>query len=124
MLRKLKTASLGLTTVGTTLALMTGAALAQQVAVITPYLAQPGTQFYVEAFEAAADEAGWDVNVIDTQNDVAAVISTAAPMLSPNRYSGKPGCRARISRAAVRASSCIACMPAHRPGRGAAPKPR
>jgi len=43
--------------------------------VITPYLAQPGTQFYVEGFEAAAAEKGWDVNVIDTAGDVAAVIS-------------------------------------------------
>jgi ribose transport system substrate-binding protein len=52
-----------------------GSALAAKVAVITPYLAQPGTQFYVEAFQAVAKEKGWDVNVIDTQNDVAAVIS-------------------------------------------------
>ena len=31
-----------------------GAALAagEKIAVITPYLSQPGTQFYVEAFEA------------------------------------------------------------------------
>ncbi|RYE84402.1 MAG: sugar ABC transporter substrate-binding protein [Hyphomicrobiales bacterium] len=50
-------------------------AWAQKVAVITPYLAQPGTQFYVEAFQAVAKEKGWDVNVIDTQGDVAAVIS-------------------------------------------------
>jgi ribose transport system substrate-binding protein len=53
-----------------------GAAMAQsKVAVITPYLAQPGTQFYVEAFQAVAKEKGWDVNVIDTSGDVAAVIS-------------------------------------------------
>ena len=52
-----------------------GAALAETVAVITPYLAQPGTQFYVEGFEAAAADKGWDVNVIDTGGDVAAVIS-------------------------------------------------
>jgi ribose transport system substrate-binding protein len=50
-------------------------AFAQKVAVITPYLAQPGSQFMVEGFEAAAKERGWEVNVIDTQNDVAAVIS-------------------------------------------------
>jgi hypothetical protein len=49
--------------------------LAQEVAVITPYLAQPGTQFYVEGFEARAAELGWTVNVIDTAGDVAAVIS-------------------------------------------------
>ncbi|HVY50862.1 MAG TPA: substrate-binding domain-containing protein [Devosia sp.] len=52
-----------------------GSALAARVAVITPYLAQPGTQFYVEAFQAVAKDKGWDVNVIDTQGDVAAVIS-------------------------------------------------
>ncbi|MEO0385417.1 MAG: substrate-binding domain-containing protein [Pseudomonadota bacterium] len=48
---------------------------AQDVAVITPYLAQPGTQFYVDGFSARADELGWDLNVIDTAGDVAAVIS-------------------------------------------------
>ncbi len=48
---------------------------ASKVTVITPYLAQPGTQFYVEGFENAAKSRDWDVNVIDTQGDVAAVIS-------------------------------------------------
>lgn len=57
------------------LALTAGAALAQNVAVITPYLAQPGTQAYVEGFEAAAETRGWDVNVVDTAGDVAAAIS-------------------------------------------------
>jgi ribose transport system substrate-binding protein len=57
------------------LALSATAALAETVAVITPYLAQPGTQFYVEAFEARAAELGWEVNVIDTAGDVAAVIA-------------------------------------------------
>jgi ribose transport system substrate-binding protein len=53
-----------------------GAALAQsKVAVVTPYMAQPGTQAYVEAFQAVAKDKGWDVNVIDTAGDVAAVIS-------------------------------------------------
>lgn len=53
-----------------------GASLAQtNVAVVTPYLAQPGTQFMVEAFEAAGQAQGWTVNVIDTSGDVAAVIS-------------------------------------------------
>lgn len=58
-------------------ALGAGAAMAagEKIAVITPYLSQPGTQFYVEAFEARAKELGWEVNVIDTQGDVAAVIS-------------------------------------------------
>jgi len=50
-------------------------AFAEKVVVITPYLAQPGTQFYVEAFQARAAELGWEVNVIDTAGDVAAVIS-------------------------------------------------
>jgi len=35
-----------------------------KIAVITPYLAQPGTQFYVEGFQAAAKAKGWDVNVM------------------------------------------------------------
>ena len=53
-----------------------GAALAAtKVAVVTPYLAQPGTQFYVEAFQDQAKANGWDVNVIDTKGDVAAAIS-------------------------------------------------
>ncbi len=77
----LKAASLGLATAAA-FALMAGAAAAQKVAVITPYLAQPGTQFYVEAFEAAASEKGWEVNVIDTQNDVAAVISRIEDMVN------------------------------------------
>jgi ribose transport system substrate-binding protein len=60
---------------GMALAALTGGAAAAEVAVITPYLAQPGTQFYVEGFEAKAKELGLDVNVIDTGGDVAAVIS-------------------------------------------------
>lgn len=59
-----------------------GAALAQDVAVITPYLAQPGTQFYVEAFQATAKEKGWTVNVIDTAGDVAAVVSRIEDMVN------------------------------------------
>lgn len=61
------------------------AALAQsKIAVITPYLAQPGTQFYVEAFEAAAEGKDWEVNVIDTAGDVAAVISRIEDMVIQN----------------------------------------
>ena len=56
------------------LALPGVAAATSTVAVITPYLAQPGTQFYVEGFERAAEERGWTVDVIDTAGDVAAVI--------------------------------------------------
>lgn len=69
--RKWKTAALALT-----LLAATGAqALAEKVVVITPFLAQPGTQFYVEGFTKAAEENNWDLNVIDTAGDVAAVIS-------------------------------------------------
>ena len=58
------------------LVLMSGAALAaEKIAVITPYLSQPGTQFYVEAFQAKAKEFGWDVNVVDTKGDVAAAVA-------------------------------------------------
>jgi ribose transport system substrate-binding protein len=45
------------------------------VAVVTPYLAQPGTQFMVEAFQAFGKEKGWTVNVIDTAGDVSAAVS-------------------------------------------------
>ncbi|MFK7857799.1 MAG: substrate-binding domain-containing protein [Granulosicoccus sp.] len=57
------------------LALTASAAWAKTVAVITPYLAQPGTQAAVEGFETSARDQGWGVNVIDTAGDVAAVIS-------------------------------------------------
>lgn len=50
------------------------ASAAERIVVITPYLAQPGTQFYVEGFEAAAEGRDWDVDVVDTAGDVAAVI--------------------------------------------------
>ena len=54
--------------------LLTGAAFAQDepptIAVLTPYLAQPGTQFMVEAFQVAAEERGWTVNVIDTAGSI------------------------------------------------------
>ncbi|MEM7694138.1 MAG: substrate-binding domain-containing protein [Pseudomonadota bacterium] len=71
-----------LTAVAATLA--AGAALAQDVTVVTPYLAQPGTQMYLEGFEAEAEKAGWDVNVIDTAGDVAAVISRIEDAVTQN----------------------------------------
>ncbi len=61
-----------------------GTMAASKIAVITPYLAQPGTQFYVEAFQAAAQGKDWDVNVIDTAGDVAAVISRIEDMVAQN----------------------------------------
>jgi ribose transport system substrate-binding protein len=68
-----------------TTAMGTGAALAQaKVAIVTPYMAQPGTQFYVEAFQAVAAENDWDVNVIDTAGDVAAVISRIEDLVVQN----------------------------------------
>lgn len=45
------------------------------VAVVTPYMTQPGTQFMVEAFQAYGKEKGWTVNVIDTAGDTAAAVS-------------------------------------------------
>lgn len=45
------------------------------VAVLTPFLAQPGTQLMVENFEAAAAEKGWSVQVIDTNEDIGALVS-------------------------------------------------
>lgn len=64
--------------------LLASSAWAETVAVITPYLSQPGTQAYVEGFEAAAAERGWDVNVIDTAGDVAAVISRLEDSVTQN----------------------------------------
>ncbi len=65
----------GLATLALATLTLAPAAFAEKVAVITPYLAQPGTQFYVEAFQGRAAELGWEVNVIDTAGDVAAVIA-------------------------------------------------
>ena len=66
------------------LGLLASNAWAETVTVITPYLSQPGTQAYVEGFEAAAAEKGWDVNVIDTAGDVAAVISRLEDSVTQN----------------------------------------
>lgn len=69
----------------TTSAFGTGAALAQaKVAIVTPYMAQPGTQFYVEAFQDVAADRDWEVNVIDTAGDVAAVISRIEDLVVQN----------------------------------------
>lgn len=59
-------------------------AFAETVAVITPYLAQPGTQAAIEGFESAASEKGWDVNVIDTAGDIAAAISRIEDSITQN----------------------------------------
>lgn len=60
------------------------AAQAQSVTVVTPYLAQPGTQMYLEGFEAEAEAKGWDVNVVDTAGDVAAVIARIEDAVTQN----------------------------------------
>lgn len=64
--------------------LCAGAAVAQDVTVITPYLAQPGTQAAIEGFQAGATEKGWQVNVVDTAGDVAAVISRIEDAVTQN----------------------------------------
>lgn len=60
------------------------AALAQNVTVVTPYLAQPGTQAIIEGFSAEAERLGWTPNVIDTAGDVAAVISRIEDAVATN----------------------------------------
>lgn len=59
-------------------------ALAQNVTVVTPYLAQPGTQMFVEGFKAEADGMGWNANIVDTAGDVAAVISRIEDAVTQN----------------------------------------
>ena len=64
------------TLLGLALVSVTGtAALAQNVTVVTPYLAQPGTQMYLDGFEAVAEGHGWSLNIVDTAGDIASVIS-------------------------------------------------
>jgi ribose transport system substrate-binding protein len=53
----------------------TAALAADKITIVTPYLAQPGTQYYVEAFQEVATENGWAVNVVDSKGDIAGVIS-------------------------------------------------
>lgn len=66
------------------LALSVTASFAETVAVITPYLAQPGTQAYIEGFKIAAEKNNWDVNVVDTAGDVAAAISRIEDAVTQN----------------------------------------
>lgn len=60
----------------------TQASASVTIAVVTPYLAQPGTQFEVEAFQKAAEANGWTVNVIDTAGDMAAVNSRVQDVIT------------------------------------------
>jgi ribose transport system substrate-binding protein len=48
---------------------------AAKITIVTPYMAEPGTQYYVEAFQDVAKANGWTVNVVDTKGDIAGVIS-------------------------------------------------
>ncbi len=58
------------------LALNAASALAAaKITIVTPYMAEPGTQYYVEAFQDVAKANGWTVNVVDTKGDIAGVIS-------------------------------------------------
>ena len=65
-------------------ALVGSSAGAETIAVITPYLAQPGTQAAIEGFEVSASKKGWEVNVIDTAGDVASVISRMEDSITQN----------------------------------------
>jgi ribose transport system substrate-binding protein len=48
---------------------------AAKITIVTPYMAEPGTQYYVEAFQDVAKANGWTVNIVDTKGDIAGVIS-------------------------------------------------
>ena len=74
----------GLTLAACAFAMTASAAWSQTVTVITPYLAQPGTQAAIEGFETAAEGREWEVNVIDTAGDVAAVISRIEDAVNQN----------------------------------------
>ncbi len=76
----MKSIAAALMAIGLTVA----AAEAQSVTVVTPYLAQPGTQMYVEGLEAEAKAKGWDLNVVDTAGDVAAVIARIEDAVTQN----------------------------------------
>lgn len=67
-----------------TLSLTMSASWAETISIITPYLSQPGTQAAIEGFESSAKDKGWDVNVIDTAGDVAAVISRIEDSVTQN----------------------------------------
>ena len=70
----LKSALAGLAAIGLALA-AASAAQASKITIVTPYMAEPGTQYYVEAFQEVAKTNGWTVNVVDTKGDIAGVIS-------------------------------------------------
>jgi ribose transport system substrate-binding protein len=70
----LKTMRIGIAAAALSL-LATAAFAAGKITIVTPYMAQPGTQYYVEAFQDVAKANGWSVNVVDTKGDIAGVVS-------------------------------------------------
>jgi ribose transport system substrate-binding protein len=70
----LKTMRIGIAAAALSL-LATAAFAAGKITIVTPYMAQPGTQYYVEAFQEVAKANGWSVNVVDTKGDIAGVVS-------------------------------------------------
>ena len=77
-MRKQIAIALGLLTLGTF------SAWAKDIAIVTPYLAQPGAQALIEGFETRAKEKGWEVNTVDTAGDVAAVVSRIEDAVTQN----------------------------------------
>ena len=84
MKKLIKTAGLAIAGLTAAFAFSHAAYAQSKIVVITPYLAQPGTQFYVEGFKGAAASNGWEVNVVDTAGDVAAVISRIEDAVTQN----------------------------------------
>jgi ribose transport system substrate-binding protein len=70
----LKTVRIGIAAAALSL-LAPAAFAAGKITIVTPYMAQPGTQYYVEAFQDVAKANGWSVNVVDTKGDIAGVVS-------------------------------------------------
>lgn len=57
---------------------ITGSAFAQDdvtIVIATPWLAQPGTELMVDSLESSATEAGYTVEVINTNEDVQALVA-------------------------------------------------
>lgn len=50
-------------------AIVSPAALAQDIAVLTPYLSSVTTNEMIEVFTSTAEERGWSTNVVDTRGD-------------------------------------------------------
>lgn len=66
------------------LAISAGSVWAKDIAIVTPFLAQPGAQALIEGFEERAEQKGWSVNTVDTAGDVAAVVSRMEDAVTQN----------------------------------------